>query len=128
MTQKTVAELAAYILSERQIEKEAATRRKIAEASLLDLMDKKDEGTVSLKEDGFKISATFKVTRKVDEEGVTNDWSGLSVLIQDAFKWSPSLDLKHARAIEEANPEQYKILAKYLTVTPATPTIKIEEA
>lgn len=128
MDSRTVSDLAAYILSERVIEKEAAQRRKVAEEKLLSMMEKRVEGTITCTtEDGFKIGVTYKLTRKVDVPLLKSEWQNLSQLLQSAIKWVAEIDLKTSRAIEKANPEEYLNLARFITVTPASPTIKIEE-
>lgn len=128
MDSRTVSDLAAYILSERVIEKEAAKRRKVAEEKLLSMMEKTEEGTVSCTtEDGFKIVVTHKLTRKVDVPLLKFEWQNLTALVQSAFKWVAEIDLKTVRAIEKTNPYEYLNLDKFIVIAPAAPTIKIEK-
>jgi len=81
-------------LSVQKKDAAVAERRRI-DSTLAELLKDatKPEGSVSAKVDGYKVTVTFKIDRKVDSEKLTSDWSKLPIDVQNAFKWAASLSV-----------------------------------
>ena len=129
-TETAVSELdqLAYDFTNAKVEEAKANEARLEiERKLLKLLEKKDEGTVTVKTDYFKISATFGIDRKVDPEIAAS----LSQEMDEEqycrlFKWTPGIDLKELRYLEERNPEVYRLAAKAITAKPKKPSLKVE--
>lgn len=74
-----------------------------------------------------EFSITYKVTRKVDTDGLQAAWAGLNANAQKAFKWAATVDLKQYRAIADLDPASYSQLAAFVTTTPAKPAITLKD-
>jgi hypothetical protein len=122
----TLESVAKEWLAAKALEAAAIEKRRAVEERLLPLVQAQEEGTVTEKLEGLKVSVTYKIDRKVDAEAVQNAWNTLPPIVQDAFSWKPELVLKQARALEAANPEAYKTLAQFITAKPAKPSVKVE--
>lgn len=125
-TQSELERTAREILEFKTIEDDAKASRLAAEERLIAMIENKPEGTVHEEDGGIKVTATFKLTRTVDAGAVQAAWNDLPEMVRDAFSWKPELVLKHARALEAANPKDYAVLAQFITAKPAKPSIKIE--
>ena len=124
---KPIEQLSQEWLEAKHAEVQALEKRREIEEEILSMIQTRDEGTTSETMGSLKLSITFKMDRKVDANGVQEAWNMLPPLVQEAFIWKPDLVLRHARAIESANPEAYKILAQFITVKPARPSVKVEQ-
>lgn len=118
--------LAADYLAAKQAETAAiATRRELGD-NLAKIMKDRDEGTRTETIDGLKLSITYKLTRKVDTNALTNTWEILPENVRKAFKWEADLNTKHFRALEEAAPEDYRKAVEFVTTKEAAPSITVE--
>ncbi len=81
------------------------------------------EGTVKL-EEGATI--TYKMTRTVDTEALTNNYESLSNHAKQVVKWKADLDLKAYRSMQEFDSASFQQLAQYVTTKPAKPSITIK--
>ncbi len=122
----TLAQLAYEWRAIKDAEKAAQEKRLAIEAAMLGMVQHLPEGTVTTEAGDIKVKVTYKVTRSVDVNGVQDDWNVMPSIVQEAFRWKPDLDLKRYRAIETANPEAFKLLAKYVTSKEAKPSISVE--
>lgn len=122
---QTLNELKAAWLSAKAAERAANEQRLLIEASILELMPSQTEGTVTDKDSG--ISVGFKVTRKADTEALQADWMQLPLKVQSAFTWKADVSAKQIKAIQELDPAAFEVAAKYITSTPAKPSITIKE-
>lgn len=122
---QTLNELKAAWLSAKAAERAANEQRLLIEASILELMPSQAEGTVTDKDSG--ISVGFKVTRKADTESLQADWMQLPLKVQSAFTWKADVSAKQIKAIQELDPAAFEVAAKYITSTPAKPSITIKE-
>ena len=125
----SVLDQLAYDLMVAKAEEASANEARLEiEKKLLELLEKKDEGTVTVKTDYFKISATFGIDRKVDPEIVASLSQELDEeQYQRLFKWTPGIDLKELRYLDEHKPEVYRLAAKAITAKPKKPSLKVEE-
>ena len=125
MNKATLNELKTAWLAAKHAEKTANEERLAVEQAILALMPEQTEGTVTDKDTG--ISVAFKVTRKVSTEALQNDWMHLTQTVQSAFTWKADVSAKQIKAIQELDPAAFEVAAKYITSTPAKPSITIKE-
>ncbi len=104
--------------------KEAAAKaeRLKVEKELLEVANPtKLEGTETTATDGFKISVTSKLTRKLDIDA----YASLELPENMQFvDYTPKINLKNLRMLERIDPN---LVAKCVTVKPAKPSIKVME-
>lgn len=112
-------------LQAKEAEKQANKRRLDIEQQILEFFPEPSEHEGTALREG--VSVTWKLTRKVDEAQLMTEWNNLDQHTQQAFKWVPALDLKQFRALEKAAPERFQAAARYVTATPAKPSIQIKE-
>lgn len=110
-------------LSAAKADEQAAkeVRLKAEDDLLAALGQQKMEGTTTTATDGYKITVTAKLTRKLDYDRYQQ--MGLPENLQ-FVKYKPEIDLKRLRAIEMVDPA---LVASCVTVAPAKPAIKLEE-
>lgn len=123
MTTITLQELAAAWRAAKVAEVAATEERRRIEEEMLALMPHKDEGSVT--QDG--VTATYKMTRKVDTDALQADWNKLTDSIQQCFRWKADVDTKTLRAVQQLDSDAYRIAANYITTTPAKPAITIKD-
>ena len=125
MKPMNLTELIAARISAKRAEDEAIAARREMDAELALLLSDKDvtEGTVSAKENGFKVSVVYKVDRKVDAAALSKGWDSLSADAQAAFDWKPSVKVSALRKLEGADAAA---AAVFITAKPASPSITIE--
>lgn len=125
MNKATLNELKTAWLAAKAAERAANEERLAVEQAILALMPEKAEGTVTDESTG--IACTYKVTRKADTEALQNDWMHLSQTVQSAFNWKADVSAKQIKAMQELDPAAFAVAAKYVTSTPAKPSISIKE-
>ena len=125
MQHATLNELKTMWLAAKAAQKNANEDRLLVEAAMLALLPQKVEGTETDKETG--VSVTYKVTCKASTEDLQNDWMHLSQTVQSAFTWKADVSAKQIKAIQELDPAAFAVAAKYITSTPAKPTITCKE-
>lgn len=125
MKPMTLTELIAARIAAKRAEDDAIAARREIDAELALLLSDKDvtEGTVSAKENGFKVSVVYKVDRKVDAAALSKGWDSLSADAQAAFDWKPSVKVSALRKLEGADAAA---AAVFITAKPASPSITIE--
>lgn len=120
-------ELVEARVAAKRAEDSVAQRRKEIDTEIATLLwsaRKEGSSTASHKfEAGPKVSVTYGVNVKVDAEGVQRDYASLPSTVQLAFRWKPELNAKVAEALPH---DQALILAKYVTKTPGSPSVKVE--
>jgi hypothetical protein len=112
------------IAAKREEEAAIAERRRI-DASIADLLKDptKPEGSISQRLDGFKVTVTYKVDRKVAADKLTAEWAKLSSAAQAAFRWKPDVSVSELRKLTG---KDATAAAAYITSKEATPSITIE--
>jgi len=115
-------EICQKYLEAKAAESAAKEERLKAEAELLEAVKpSKIEGTETKATDGFKVSVTSKLSRKLDLDAYkAMDLPGNMAFVD--FK--PAINLKNLRMMERMDPT---IVAQCVTVKPSKPTIKVEE-
>jgi len=116
--------VAARIEAKRAEDSAVAARRQIDELIADMLHDPaKAEGTVSQKAGEYKVSVTYKVSRKVATDDLQKVWDKLTAEQQGAFKWSADVSVSAMRKLDDKG---QAAVAKFITSKPASPTISIE--
>lgn len=125
MQAMTLTQLIAARIAAKRIEDQAVAERRDLDQQIAELLKDpaKPEGTISQKADGYKISVTYKVDRKVDSEKLQAAWSKLSAAASAAFKWKADVSVSELRKLEGADAAA---AAVFITSQPASPSIKIE--
>ena len=126
MKPHTLNELKTNWLAAKAAEAAANKERLAIEAGMVAMLPTKLEGTVTDKESG--VSVTYRMTRKTDTTALQNDWMHLSQTVQSAFTWKADASARQLTAMQELDPAAYALAAKYITSTPAKPSISIKES
>ena len=123
----TISTLVAARIAAKQSEDAAVQARRDIDTQLAELLrdPAKTEGTVSQKVDGYKVVATYGMTRKADTEKLQAAWQSLPLTLQCAFRWKPEVSTSELRKLDAA---QQLIVSKFIETKPASPSIKIELA
>jgi hypothetical protein len=121
----SLSELIAARIAAKRAEDEAVQARRDIDAQLAELLKdaQKPEGAISQKVDGYKLTVTYKLDRKVDAEELTKSWDKLPIDVQTAFKWKPELSVSEFRKLED---KAANSAARFFTTKEASPSIKIE--
>lgn len=125
MQAMTLTQLIAARIAAKRIEDQAVEDRRALDKQIAELLKDpaKPEGTISQKADGYKVSVTYKIDRKVDSEKLQGAWSKLSAAASAAFKWKADVSVSELRKLEGADAAA---AAVFITSQPASPSIKIE--
>lgn len=129
LTATAVIDELAFAWTQAKAEESAANRRRLEiEGKILELLEKKEEGSVTEKTDYYKVTATYKINRTVDEKIAVSLADELTQdQYQRIFRWKAEVDTKELRFLMENKPETYSVIARAVTAKPAKPTLKIEE-
>lgn len=99
--------------------KELELRNEILE----ELACQKDEGVVNKIIDDLKISATYKLNRKIDVSVLDAIWKDLEEAEKIAIKYKPDIVMKELRDLEKEGTSK---LLNAIIITPGQGTIKIK--
>lgn len=117
---------AMYELAKMQHERTAEALSE-AHANLVALMPTKDEGSVTIKGESYKVAITYGVNRTVDAAALEAIKSSVpAALFEQAITYKPALVLPGLRYLQSNEPEAYAALAQAITARPAKPSVKIE--
>lgn len=121
----TITELIAARIAAKRAEDSAIAERRRIDASIAELLKdpSKTEGSISQKADGYKVTVTYKVDRKVDSDKLQAAWPKLSAAAAQAFKWKADVSVSELRKLEGVDAAA---AAVFITSNPATPSITIE--
>ena len=125
MQAMTLTQLIAARIAAKRIEDQAVAERRDLDKQIAELLKdpNKPEGAISHKADGYKVTVTYKVDRKVDSEKLQAAWSKLSAAASAAFKWKADVSVTELRKLEGADAAA---AAVFITSQPSSPSIKIE--
>lgn len=123
----SLTELIAARVAAKRDEDAAAAKRKKLDASIAALLKdaNKPEGTITQKAGEWKVSVTYKVSRKVDTAKLQDDWAKLPINVQAAFNWSADVSVSELRKLED---KSALIASKYFDSKEASPSIEIKAA
>lgn len=121
----TIAELIAARIAAKRAEDAAVAERRRIDGAIAELLKdaNKPEGSVSQKADGYKVTVTYKIDRKVDTDKLQAAWAKLSAAAAQAFKWKADVSVSELRKLEGADAAA---AAVFITSKPASPSITIE--
>ena len=121
----TIAELIAARIAAKRVEDAAIAERRKIDGVIAELLKdaNKPEGSVSQKADGYKVTVTYKIDRKVDTDKLQAAWAKLSAAAAQAFKWKADVSVSELRKLEGADAAAASV---FITSKPASPSITIE--
>lgn len=112
-------------IAAKRAEEAAVTERRRIDEQISELLKdpNKPEGSVSQKLDGFKVTVTYKIDRKVSADELQKSWDKLSPEVQAVFKWKPDVSVSELRKLDD---KQQLAASKFITAKTASPSITIE--
>lgn len=122
---KTLANLCADWLRAKEVERKATADRVTIEELIISQTGKKDEGAQTHATDGFKVTVTGKISRKMDWE----KWNTIKAQIpaeMHPVKMKPELDEKGVKWLAENEPTLYRLLP--IEVKPAKTAVEVKVA
>ena len=127
MDKISLAALVAARVEAKRAEDLAVASRRDIDAQIAERLARADkpEGAVSEKLDGFKVTVTYGVTRKVDTDALSAAWATLPQSVLAAFKWKAEASTTELRKLA---PADAAAAAAYYTTSPASPQVRIELA
>lgn len=119
----TLAQVAASWMQAKEDERKAIEHRRALDKMIVDMMPKQDEGSVTENTGDYKITATYKLDRKIDTTALQLDWAKLPAKATEAIKWKADLSVTQFRGLSE----QDKLsLSPYITTKPASTSVSVE--
>lgn len=121
----TLTELIAARIAAKRAEDAAVAERRKLDADIAALMKdaNKPEGSISEKAGDWKVTVTYKLSRKVDTAKLQDDWAKLPIDVQAAFKWAADVSVTELRKLEDRST---LIASKYFETKEASPSIEIK--
>lgn len=119
----TIEGLSQIWLETKEEEKALAEKRKEIEEKLYTMIDHKEDGSLTTKANGYKITITTKLYRKIDAE----IWAEVADRLEEEarpVKTKLEVDTKKLNAL---SPEKWGEIAEAFTTTPGKPGFKIEK-
>lgn len=107
-------------------EDSAKNLRKVVEAHLLEKCGHETEGSTRFDFDGWRITTTGKMDRKVNYVLLQENFKSLSPEAKRCFRFSASVDKKHFDVLRENSKEEFFQISQVITEKPGNATIKIE--
>jgi hypothetical protein len=125
MKPMTLQELINMRIAAKREEDKAVQARRDVDSQIAELLRDatKPEGSVSQKLDGYKVTVTYKVDRKVSADELQKLWDKLSPEVQAVFKWKPDVSVSELRKLDD---KQKISASRFITSNAASPSIKIE--
>lgn len=118
-------ELAQRRILAKQVEDAAIADRRAIDSTIAKLLadPNKPEGTINQMPEGFKVSVTYSVNRKLDTKKLQEDWNVIPAAIRSCVNWKADLSTTKFRDLGN---EEVLTLSNYMKTTPASPTVKVE--
>ena len=109
----------------KKAEDEAVAARKAIDADIAKLMRTPGltEGTASEKLEGFKVSVSYGITRKLDTKKLQADWDKITAPVRACINWKADLSTTAFRALDQDN---LLALSNYMESKESSPTVKVE--
>lgn len=123
MNPAIIQELSEQWTAASKLEKQANAERLAIEGKMLELFVPIPEGTAEC----GNIKVTYKITRKVDSQALREMWDTLSDNSKRCFKWDAKVTLAEFRTLQNTDVQAYVNASKFITSTPAKPTISLKE-
>lgn len=121
---KTLKELAAEYFAAKKEEDAAVERRRTIGAQIAALANEDgiSEGSTTAKVEGYKVSVTYTVNRKVDAPKVQQEWMNLPHYLRDLFRWKADVIVPEWRKLDQ---DQLVEASKYVTSKPGSPSVTV---
>ena len=116
---------AAYVSAKAAEDQAIAERRRIGKL-LEESIPGPDEGTTRMALPGITVVITRKVTRKVDSDALSKEWSGLPENVQNAFRWEADIATKQFRALQQLAGADLEVVSTFITTKPAASSVSVE--
>ena len=109
----------------KKLEDQAVADRKAIDAEIAKLMRTPGltEGTASEKLEGYKVSVSYGITRKLDTKKLQADWDKITAPVRACINWKADLSTTQFRALDE---DSVKALSDYMESKESSPTVKVE--
>ena len=115
-----------YIEAKQNLEHHKKILNEI-ECEIINLCGYKEEGASTFNTEHFKVTTTGKMSRVIDEESLNVLQSEIpQPLFERLFTYTPKLNLREYRYIQQNEPEYYKAVAKSITTKPSKPSLSIK--
>lgn len=115
--------LAKQWLMAKEQERTAIEERRKIDRAIAEMMEKKQEGTVSIGIGDYKAAVTYKMERKVNTDALRKAWQAIPEAAQSAIKWKAEVSVSALRLLSD---DERASLSDYITTKPATPTVTVE--
>lgn len=124
-TDNTLELLLKRRVAEKAAEDRAIKVRRETDAEIATLLHDPNskKKSVSAKAGGLKVSVSYGVNVQVDTAAVQQAWETLTQPLQDAFKFKAELVADGVKALSVS---ETAALARFITTTPASPSVKVE--
>jgi len=114
-------------LREKEAERIAVENRRFVEDRLFVEfgLDLSQEGVKTFEVEGYKVKTTSRLNRKIDSDKLQEiaAEAGLSNMLGDLFRWSPSINAKQWKNADSSITE---VLSGAITTTPGRTSFNIE--
>lgn len=114
-------------LDAKEAERQAAEARRLIEDELIAELGiaESDEGSRTVKADGFKVKVTCRMNRSIDADALQEIAAefGLTEHLGDLFRWKPDIN---AKAWKDADASITAPLLAAITTKPGRPSFSIE--
>jgi hypothetical protein len=123
----TLDDLASALLSAKAVLANAQKAVYAAEEALVAVVGAEDEGSFTVRCDGFKVTTTQPITRAVNAtalEAIRREFP--EDLFQAMFDFKPSLNVRLFKECEHLRPEVWKMACKAVTSKPGKIAVKVE--
>ena len=120
-------QLAANLLQAKAAAAQAQEAVHAAETALVQAVGAEDEGSFTVRCDGFKITTTQPITRTVNKtslDAIRREFP--EDLFEAMFDFKPSLNVRLFKECEHLRPEVYRLACKAVTSKPAKISVKVE--
>lgn len=128
-----ILDIAAVNIAAERLEAAKRTERLATEArirseqELIALVPMKDEGSLTTRTDGWKVTVTGVVNRSVDQAALDAVRSSMPAgLFDQAVRYKPELITAGVRHLQQNEPDAYALLAQAFTARPGKPGVVVE--
>lgn len=115
------------LVAAKAVEARATAERIKAENILLDLVEQKAEGSLTVRGAMYKATVTFGISRAVDAAALESVRSSIPpAFFERAITYKPSVVMEGLRYLQNSEPDIYNVLAQAITAKPYKPSVKVE--
>lgn len=127
-TTTTLDDLCAEYLQAKAALKLAQQHTDRAAQRIIEAVGLNDEGSFTVKCDGYKVTTTQPINRSLNKSLVHDLRREIPADIWDAmFEFKPSLNVRLFKECQELRPDVHHAVSKAVTSKPGKPQLKLEE-